>query len=258
MAPTIAVLSIATNNYKGYWQQMAQTLFENVNSEIVLHVASEDSHIADEIIKNINQKQAIKVHSIPAYGWPEATLLRFEIYKNIIPKITQEYICYLDADMLVHSDFMKDLEPQFKLCDVILVQHPGFYRPKKIKLFEFYMSNPIFAIKDLKSKVLVGSLGSWETNPISEAFVSRPDRKKYVCGGFWIGRNKPIKKLISDLNLQVLKDNSNKLVAKWHDESHLNKWAIKNDYCLVEPSFCFDETYPNLKGIKKIISAVRK
>lgn len=258
MKASIAVLTIATNNYKDYWYEMVETLFQHVKCEIVVHVASDDLLIADKIANNINGNQSIKVHHIPAYGWPEATLLRFKIYDEVISEVTQDYICYLDADMLVHDDFIKILEPQLKSSDVILIQHPGFYRSKKLEIFKFYLFNPIVLIKDLKHKLLMGALGSWETNPKSTAFVPRPKRINYVCGGFWIGKNIAIKKLISELAIQVDQDTKNNLIAKWHDESHLNKWATVNNYTLAESSFCFDETYNNLSGLDRYISAVRK
>jgi hypothetical protein len=258
MVAKVAVLTIATNNYKDYWYEMVKTLFQEVNCELVLHVASDDLSIADGIPKRFSKSQSIKVHEIPPYGWPEATLLRFKIYKEIISEITQEYICYLDADMLVHGDFVKILEPQLKSNNVILIQHPGFYRPKKLKKLKFYSSNPICLIKDLKKKVVMGSLGSWETDPRSAAFVPRGMRKNYVCGGFWIGRSKEIKKLISELAIQVDRDMQINFIAKWHDESHLNQWATVNNFKLADSSFCFDETYANLEGLERYISAVRK
>ena len=47
MVAKVAVLTIATNNYKDYWHEMVKTLFQEVNCELVLHVATDDLSIAD-------------------------------------------------------------------------------------------------------------------------------------------------------------------------------------------------------------------
>ena len=258
MEKSVAILTIATNGYKDYWQEMAKSLLENLDCNVVLHVASESLDIADKIILSDSKKQSIKIHQIPAFGWPEATLLRFEIYEKIVEEITQDYICYIDADMLVHKNFVKSLNSKLEENDVLLVRHPGFYRPRRKRLAKLYVRHPKILISDMKKMVVVGSLGSWETNRKSQAYVERRLRKIYVCGGFWIGKNFQIKKLITELSLEVRRDSLNNVMAKWHDESHLNKWAISNSHLLIDPMYCFDDTYPNLKGINKVISAIRK
>ena len=49
-----------------------------------------------------------------------------------------------------------------------------------------------------------------------------------------------------------------KNAGMWKVESHLNKWATQNVHSSLPPSFCYDETYPNLNRIDPIIVAVRK
>jgi hypothetical protein len=104
----------------------------------------------------------------------------------------------------------------------------------------------------------MGGLGTWENRKKSSAYVPRRSRKVYVCGGFWLGKKSSFEKLVSKLDAETNIDLANGVVAKWHDESHLNKWASENACTVLEPSFCYDASYIWLKNLPEIIQAVRK
>jgi hypothetical protein len=258
VSASIAILSIATRHYKGYWKIMVQSLFDNVKAEIVIHVASDDENIANEIKSNQDFNQKVVVHKIPSYGWPDATLKRYEIFETFLEEISQDYICYIDADMKVNMDFLAILRNELEINNVILVSHPGFYRKNGAAKFRFYLENLSFLVRDLRTVFIFGGLGSWETNRLSSAYVKRSLRKNYVCGGFWIGKRDAIKKLILDLSKQVRLDMECNITARWHDESHLNHWATVNHFRLENPRFCYDETYKNLNELENVVTALRK
>ena len=88
--------------------------------------------------------------------------------------------------------------------------------------------------------------------------IPRKYRKKYFCGGIWFGSNKAIKNMCSVLSQSIEKDLSKNIVALWHDESHLNQYSIHNDVNELSSEFCFDPTYPNLKGLRELVRAVDK
>jgi hypothetical protein len=237
---------------------MAQSLVDTLKSELVIYVATDDENIANSINFDKSKSQKVVVHKIPSYGWPDATLRRYEIFEKFLDEISEDYISYLDADMRINRDFAEILKEDLEQNEVILVSHPGFYRTRGYSRMKFYLKNIDVLVTDLRTLVRYGALGSWETNSRSLAFVNRQSRNKYVCGGFWIGKNKAIKTLIRDLSSNVKKDTENYIVAKWHDESHLNNWASKNMYKLQNSRFCFDETYKNLEGLENVITAIRK
>jgi hypothetical protein len=58
--------------------------------------------------------------------------------------------------------------------------------------------------------------------------------------------------------MEVSEDKKIEVTAKWHDESHLNKWAAQKSINTHSPELCFDETYPQLKKLTPSIIAVRK
>ena len=165
---------------------------------------------------------------------------------------------HLDADMLIKADFSTLIKQSKLKGGVGLVRHPGYYRPRIAGLFRLYFDLPIFLIRDLRSLVFTGSLGSWETRKVSSAFVPRLLRRNYYCGGVWFGLNSPFKSLIQNLKLQVEIDSQNGVMALWHDESHLNRWAAYNVHTTFLPSLCFDESYSQLRSLPNLITAVDK
>jgi hypothetical protein len=104
----------------------------------------------------------------------------------------------------------------------------------------------------------LGGLGSWESDPRSNAFVARKFRTNYFCGGTWFGERKAIFEMLTNLSGKVSEDLQNNFIANWHDESHINKWAVENVHTTENPELCFDETYPQIRKLRPVIVAVRK
>jgi hypothetical protein len=256
MDKKLSVISIATRDYTKYWKKMADSLFTRISEEVTIHVATDDIGIADGIEGLENNKNKIKIYKIPSYGWPEATLYRYSILSEIIAGIKDEFTFYLDADMIVNEDFFQLLK--LKKYEIVLIAHPGFFRPTFTKRSLLYIKNPRVMISDLLAKLLHGGIGSWETRKKSTAFVSRNKRENYVCGGFWGGDTNSILEMVNELKIAVEEDRKNGIIAKWHDESHLNCWASRNDFRLESPAYCHDELYANLATTKKVVTAVRK
>ena len=143
---------------------------------------------------------------------------------------------------------------------IYLVRHPGYFRGKFLNRLAYFTKRTSF-ISDLKMFFKIGGIGAWETSKLSTAYVPKLLRRRYFCGGFWFGSNNEFKKLVSDLDYQTDVDiQSNFGYPIWHDESHLNKWAVKNRgrFRQLDPSYCFDPNYANLKGLKPRVIAVSK
>ena len=107
-----------------------------------------------------------------------------------------------------------------------LVQNPGFFS------FGIIITNFFKAIKS-------GSLafGDWEVRPGSTAYLARSKRKKYCHGAIWFGGKNRFFEVCSELALNTDKDLKNSLIAKWHDESHLNHYANSHDVQWLESRF---------------------
>ena len=253
------IISIATGSrYLRYWQDLVVSLNKYVlePERIRLIILTDKRKEATEFCKS--QKLNTEIVEIPPYKWPEATLLRYqEIYK-VKHLVNTDYCIYLDADMLVLANLPSILTPKSWINGIALVLHPGYWRPKGLKLMKYYFSNPRKLASDLKLKLLNGGLGAWEKNPQSHAFVHRAKRRHYVCGGAWFGATEAFFQMVEYCQQNVRLDLEQNYIAIWHDESHLNKWSIENNSSLLPPSFCFDPDYSNLRSIPEYIRAIKK
>ena len=254
---TIGVLTVATNKYIHYWIDLVKSADKNImDSNLVFHVFTDQVSIARQF-ECTSRNIRVIIHKIPAYSWPEATLLRYSIFSQFSSKIVEPILMHLDADMLICGDFTVELPPNF-INGIGLVRHPGFFRPNSIKLLSYYSKNLRFLTRDFRMKVRMGGLGSWETNSLSRAFVARKKRKIYVCGGTWFGIRENFFKMSDELAKNVNADSLNGIMATWHDESHLNWWKSNNNCSVLSSSFCFDPTYNQLKNLPEFIRAVDK
>ncbi len=256
---SLDIVTIATNQYVDYWIEMVKSADLSLDSscEIKSFVFTDDKEKCLSVQESLRHI-AIEVISIESLKWPDATLLRYKVFHQFSSRFESEYIMHLDADMIVRKDFIIPLRSISNTKDVLLTAHPGYFRPKRLKRVKLYLKNPEILIQDLKATIKIGGVGSWETSKDSSAYVPRNNRNVYVCGGTWLGKSSPIKKLIKELAENVEDDKKNGKMAIWHDESHLNRWAIENDFYLLQPSFCSDPTYKQLEGLPVYIQAVDK
>jgi hypothetical protein len=254
----IGILTVATNSYKNFWIDLANSVDQHNDSghEICMNVFTDNPEYC---VSNVSNLKKIKFNffKIPEYGWPDATIKRYELIATNRQEIVGDFLIHMDADMLVRSS---DFISEFNLDSdkMGLVEHLGFWRPNGASGLALYAKYPYYLIKDLKMMFSQGGLGAWERRRESSAFVARRFRKKYVCGAIWFGPREKVIGMAESLFTDVEKDAQSGVMAKWHDESHLNSWASRNEYDLFKPNICFDPTYRHLKSLKMIIEAVRK
>ena len=257
--PSIGVMTVATNIYFDYWQKMVISADERStqSDQITFFVFTEQIQKIDAFSKTLKNVKVIGFRITP-YGWPDATLLRYQIFRDHYLKMDADVLMHLDADMIFASNPWKNIRRLVANNQICLIQHPGFWRNKGLSRVIFYLKNPLTIYRDLRMKISLGGIGAWETRPQSEAFVPRKLRRMYFCGGTWFGPRRAIREMLEELSGQVSDDKKIDVIAKWHDESHLNKWAVQKSFNTSSPELCFDETYPQLKKMTPSIIAVRK
>jgi hypothetical protein len=256
----LGILTIATNKYLEYYSELVSSLIRNNSegSEIEWYLFTD--RVSDAMsIKQKYPTLKINIFPITGYTFPQATLYRYKIYAQHKDKLDADILMHLDADMLIKSNrFYKIVSDSVKEAPLCLVRHPGFYRPQGMKKIKFYASHPFIFLKDLLRIMKLGSLGDWETSKKSTAFVSRGKRDNYYCGGIWFGVNNSIKEMCDLLSKSVELDERNEVMAKWHDESHLNRYSAECSVKTLSPELCFDPSYTNLKNLDEIVRAVDK
>lgn len=222
MFDNIKIFSISTNDYKDFTEDFLfsfnKLFFPNINKEFFLFTDYTDN----PIYKNYNLNAIYMNHE----KWPLITLKRYHAISNVSQEIKDNDLCiFADVDLKVEKE-INTFDVQFFFG----VQHPGNY--------------------------FINNLDSLETNNKSLAFVNPleiPSNYKYIQGCLWGGVGKNFTNMINSLKENTEKDFINGIVAKWHDESHLNRFCISNfnKFNFLTSSYAYPEKW-NLP-IEKII-----
>lgn len=256
----VIVFSIATGAYFDFWTKMVESANKHFDPTLrvsFLIVGDSKSKYLDWRSSNCNiDSQFIEVSALP---WPLTTLFRFKYLIQAIDSMNSDFVMLIDADMEFVSEFSGKNLHGVNDSGIALVRHPGYFRTSVLSsLSQFGILKVIARLtKDLVMRLKYGGIGTWENNPISQAFVKRRNRKIYVCGGIWWGRVRMAKELARDLETRIDIDLSRNVIATYHDESHLNNWLSRNSPTIVGSEFCFDSRFP-MPSTKPVIQAVDK
>jgi hypothetical protein len=224
MTDIVKVFSIATNNYHEFEESFCKS-FENnflpsYKKEFIIFTDNLDL----DIYKKIKNITPIYMEHRP---WPYITLSRYQ-------KITENFDIINERDLCIFADI--DLEVANKIENIECKKYFGVNHPGN------YNTNLNMCL---------------ERNFSSEAYVdieSLPKTYKYIQGCFWGGIGSYFKEMVLKLQSSVKKDLDNNIVARWHDESHLNKFCIENikDFNILDSSYAYPEKW-NLPFLEKNI-----
>ena len=259
---SIGVLMVATNDYLTLWKRTAISLDQVLKDhqyQVRIHLFTNLYEEAAEWSLNHLQNLEVKTHKIKGWGWPEATLLRYEFFSAAAKLIVEDVLIYLDSDMDVRKNFLDELNPSAWKNGIAVVRHPGFVTPSGIEGFRTRLKSPSTMIQDLKKiRSLISGFGGWETNQKSEAYLPRKFRKTYVHGAIWFGLREPILDLCRILSQRTQTDLNNSVIACWHDESHLNWYAATTDVSFLDNRFSGAPSYKHLDQWPSYVDSVYK
>lgn len=256
---SVGIMTVATNRYVEYWAALARSIDRLLlpANPIVLHVFTDRLDAVTAHAADLRRVTVAPVEIAPL-GWPEASLLRYEIFRDHREHLEQDLLMHLDADMVVVDDAGADLDPSNWPGAIGLVRHPGFRRPPGSRRLSLHATHPGLALRDAYSTIRFGGLGRWETDPASTAFVPRSRRSVYVYGGVWFGLRDPLLAMIDLLAANTRADLDERRIAVWHDESHLNWFAAHHATALLESCYAFAAGFPGLADLTPHIVAVEK
>ena len=216
----IAILNIATNNYKLFLDQLHTSI-----EKYFLPEHTKDYFVWTDV-EEFNFKHNVKPIKIEPQGFPGDTLFRYHYFlmaEDILKNY--DYIFYLDADMSI-VDYIGDEI----ITDRLGVQHPGFFTEDKKQ-------------------------GTPETRSISTACVDPQQIIQYCCGGFNGGSSTEFLKLSRSIVDNINKDMEKDIIAVWHDESHLNKYFVDNPPTrILDCGYCAPESAWDVPFPKKILA----
>lgn len=256
------ICMVATNKYIEFWKKCALDLEKNAFTEVenvAIHLFTNQVSEA----KNWGNKNLIRiklyVHEIEGFGWPEATLFRYKFINNVRDEFTEDLLMYLDSDMEITDEFGSELIPESWVNGLAFVAHPGFARNSGARWLIDLLKYPRL-IKPYLKKFRDGArgIGTWENSKASKAFVAPGNRKRYVHGAIWFGARESFLKMCSELDANVEFDYKKNIIAKWHDESHLNWFYAHKNGDVLSNRYSGYKPYKYLETFNPIIFTVEK
>lgn len=213
---TIAVLYICTGKYVAFWKKFYESFEENFlkNSQVEYFVFTDAENL-------YQQQENPRIHKIyqSNLGWPGNTLFRFRMFNTLKENLEQfDYTFFFNANTIcaktiTEQEFLPEKE------ELLVVQHPGFYNTNIMKL-------------------------PYERRRKSSAYIPYGKGKTYVYGAVNGGKTKSYLAMCEQLEKEIDEDYQRGVIARWHDESHLNHyiWKHKN-YRLLSPAYAYPENY---------------
>lgn len=214
--PKIGMLYLCTGKYTVFWPEFYASFEKNFLP------GCEKEYFVFTDAETIPGKDCPRVHRIAqeAYDWPYSTLRRFSIF------LTQEkalaacdFLFFFNANLVCEKTVTAEefLPRPEKGENLLLVQQPGFWDKKPI----FY---------------------SYDRNPKSTAYIPYNCGKDYVSGGLNGGTAAAFLALCHELERRTEDDLARGVIALWHDESQLNRYAAeRSDYRLLTPAYWYPE-----------------
>lgn len=242
----IGLLVIATSKYLRFVEPLYQSakkyFFKDHNIKLFLFT----DH-------NIPEYNAIKKIHIKHEHWPNITLKRYHFFEQHKSTLSDmDYLFYCDADMRFVAEVNSEILPEND-SQLVGVEHPGVcLMPRPKASIDNLLKRFNLRYRTVEKRFR----GTYETNPISTAYVSPDEGEIYYAGGFNGGTSDAFLKMSSCIKENVDKDLENNYIAVWHDESHLNRYFINNPPKTLSPSYCYPESWD--LPFKRILLALDK
>ena len=210
---TVALLYLCMGKYRVFWKDFY------LSSERYFLPECEKFYYVFTDAPRIFGEEDRHVRRIPQedLGWPDNTLLRFHLFDSQREALGRyDYLFFLNANCLFVAEIpARDFLPEEE--ELLLVEHPIFY------------DKPPDAF-------------SYERDPASRACIPLGEGRHYVSGGVNGGKAAAYLAMAAELKARIDQDKANGIVALWHDESHLNRYAYEHgNYRLLSPGYFYPE-----------------
>ncbi len=210
----VGILYICTGAYDVFFEGFYHTAekFLLPNSEKHYFVFTE----SEKIVSNDN------IHKIyqERLGWPKDTLMRFHLFLNIEQQLKDfDYLFFFNANYtfiksINESEFLPKENDNFLLGQI----HPVAYHKKRNEF-------------------------PYEDNQNSKAYIPPQNGNHYFAGGLIGGRTQDFFALCHTLKNNINTDLENNVIAKWHDESHINWYFSNIEPKKLHPGYCYPQDW---------------
>lgn len=209
----IGILYICTGAYSVFWKNFYETFEEKFlpNTEKHYFVFTDAKKIDYE------EKENVKVHELGPQPWPLVTLLRFHTFLSIREELeTMDYLMFSNANMQ---------------CDDVVLEENFLPRVDEGEELSF-TKHPGYADKEMKYV-------PYDRNPECLAYIPYNLGKDYVIGAMFAGTKDAYLSMCEILRDRINEDLKKGVIAKWHDESHINRFIIGKKVRVLSPSYCY-------------------
>jgi histo-blood group ABO system transferase len=201
----ICILTIATNKYI----QFVERLLDDIEKYFLNGHEIQCLLFTDHEVETSDN---VKVSQIGHNSWPEPALKKYNYINSQSEYLKDfDYLYLFDADVGIVN----------KVGDEVIQDLVGVLHPYKI----------------LESKKTY----PYEKRKESTAYVSDENHNKYYAAAFVGGKSENFLQMAKVISERVEQDERNDIIAKWHDESHLNKYFNENPPFELSPSYMFPE-----------------
>ena len=213
LKPSVAILYIATGRYTIFWEYFYQSaekyLLSDCNKHYVLFTDS------SELLNQQAKYSNVTMIEQEALEWPYIALMRYQIILSIRHILEQyDFSFYFNGNTEFLSYISKeDLLPLKKDNKITLYLQPHVFHKNKNKY-------------------------PYDRNSQCHAYIPYNQGHYYFAGGITGGRTKYYLEMCEILNNYTKADLQNNIIALWHDESYLNKFALnRTDIKILPPYF---------------------
>ena len=212
---SIGILYICTGPYKLFWGDFYRSFEKYFLPEYEKHY-----YIFSDAEHEYFDNGTGRVHYcyIDNQPWPLITLLRFQTFLKQEKNLREHKLLMFCNANIVCSDYVmpKEILPNYEDGErLFFTRHPGYNKEKPWKV-------------------------PYDRNRSSLAYIPYSRGKKYVIGAVFGGYSEAFLELTHLLHSRICEDLKKGVIAKWHDESHINHYvATHNDYRILNPGFCY-------------------
>lgn len=223
----IGILYICTGKYTVFWNHFftscEQHFLHDHEKHYYVFTDGKIAHLDCPRVHRIEQQHL---------GWPDTTLKRFHMFERIADTLLHntDFIIFFNANMVFLRDVGEEFLPTREEA-LVFHRHPGLFR------------RPAWLLP-------------YERRPESTAYIPYGSGSIYVCGGVNGGYTKPYLDFVATLRRNIDIDAERGIIARWHDESHINRYVIGRHYKIGHPGY----VYPDRRNLPfpRIIRVIDK
>lgn len=213
----IAILYICTGKYNCFFNDFyssAELFFLKDIANIEYFVFTDNMALSKEDNVHLIYKECS--------GFPADSLFRFEMFLQVKDELLKfDYIYFFNANTEFKQKIGIEILPQSGI-GLVMAEWPGKRKPFKHPAFYPY-----------------------ERNKKSLAYIAPFEKKPYVyfMGGINGGSSRDFLTMIDTLADNIREDYKLGIVARVHDESHINKYMRTHECKILPPDYCWPEEW---------------